>query len=154
MKPIDYVNTLQGTDSCYEYSHGNCLPLIARPWGMTSWTPQTDESNWIFTYNAKRLQGIRATHQPSPWMGDYGNFTIMPQTGRLIIGAKSRESAYKKEESFFSPYYFKTLLIRYQTHLEMTSTESEEFLIISPVTLLCLLINLLKIMGYLIIIMK
>ncbi len=123
MKPIDYVNTLQGTDSCYEYSYGNCLPLIARPWGMTNWTPQTDESNWIFTYNAKRLQGIRATHQPSPWMGDYGNFTIMPQTGRLIIGAKSRESAYKKEESFFSPYYFKTFLIRYQTHLEMTSTD-------------------------------
>src|ERR671928_2124625 len=82
------VNPLQGTASDFTFSRGNTLPLVSRPWGMTAWTPQTDEGRWAFSYRAHKLQGIRATHQPSPWMGDYGQFTLMPQIGRRLLDAR------------------------------------------------------------------
>ncbi len=33
----DLVNTLAGTDSRFDYSTGNTLPLVARPWGFNHW---------------------------------------------------------------------------------------------------------------------
>ncbi len=118
-----WVNPLQGTDSSFEFSHGNCLPLISRPFGMTSWSPQTDEGAWLFTHGARKLQGVRATHQPSPWMGDYGHFTIMPQTGPVALSAAARASSYPQDETTFLPHHFKTTLNRYRTTLELTPTE-------------------------------
>ena len=120
---VAWVNPVQGTDSSFEFSHGNCLPLISRPFGMTSWSPQTDEGPWLFSYGARKLQGIRATHQPSPWMGDYGHFTVMPQTGPVALSAEARASSYRHDETAFAPHHFKTTLSRYRTTLELTPTE-------------------------------
>ena len=94
---VAYVRPLQGTDSHFNLSYGNCLPLISRPFGMTNWCPQTDEGRWLFGYRAPKLQGIRATHQPSPWIADYGHFTIMPQTGRLLLDAGQRSSLVRRD---------------------------------------------------------
>lgn len=120
---IDYVNPLQGTDSESNFSRGNTLPLLARPFGMTHWTAQTDEANWAFAYRAVKLQGIRATHQPSPWLGDYGHINIMPTVGPLLLNAYAWSSFYRKNEAVFQPNYFKARLSRYQTLLETTPTE-------------------------------
>lgn len=38
--PEDLVNTLGGTDSRYDISHGGTLPLITRPWAFNSYAPQ------------------------------------------------------------------------------------------------------------------
>jgi len=86
---VDRVNTRQGTDSHFGFSRGNTLPLIARPFGMTHWCPQTNESRggWFFHPGDRKLEGLRATHQPSPWIGDYGQFTLMPQVGPLLLDA-------------------------------------------------------------------
>lgn len=120
---VTWVNPLQGTDSSFEFSHGNCLPLVTRPFGMTSWSPQTDEGPWLFSHGGRKLQGIRATHQPSPWMGDYGHFTVMPQTGLVSLSAEARASSYRRDETTFAPHHFKTTLSRYRTTLELTPTE-------------------------------
>jgi putative alpha-1,2-mannosidase len=82
---LDLVNIRQGTGSHFGFSQGNTLPLIARPFGMTHWCPQTNgqRGGWFFHPGDRKLEGIRATHQPSPWIGDYGTFVIMPQTGAL-----------------------------------------------------------------------
>ena len=71
--PVDYVNTLVGTQSKFELSTGNTYPAIAMPWGMNFWTPQTGDmgDGWTYTYNADKIKGFKQTHQPSPWMNDY-----------------------------------------------------------------------------------
>eukprot|EP00747_Dinoflagellata_sp_TGD_P187155 gnl/TRDRNA2_/TRDRNA2_44670_c0_seq1.p1 gnl/TRDRNA2_/TRDRNA2_44670_c0~~gnl/TRDRNA2_/TRDRNA2_44670_c0_seq1.p1 ORF type:complete len:829 (-),score=107.81 gnl/TRDRNA2_/TRDRNA2_44670_c0_seq1:64-2493(-) len=92
LNPEEYVNTLGGTDSTFQSSHGNVLPAVVRPWGMNAWTPQTidDGSFWFSPYDVWEPQGsvsdndflgIRCTHQPSPWINDYGNFLIVPSDG-------------------------------------------------------------------------
>lgn len=92
--PIDYVNPLMGSDSNYSLSNGNTYPAIAMPWGMNFWTPQTAEmgDGWVYAYDATKIQGFKQTHQPSPWINDYGQFSIFPMTGNLKITGKSRAS--------------------------------------------------------------
>jgi len=116
------VNPLQGTASAFEFSTGSTLPLVARPFGMTHWTPQTEMGRWIFDSRATRLQGIRATHQPSPWMGDYGQFLIMPQTGPLQYDPETRASSYRRRAATFRPDLFRARLLRYDIDVACSAT--------------------------------
>ncbi len=121
---VDYVNVLQGTDSTPEFSTGNTLPLTARPFGMTHWSPQTvDADRWWFSPRSRVFYGLRATHQPSPWIGDYGQFAIMPQTGNVMPDRRGRYSSFRPENMVCAPDRFFIFLERYQTHLEMIPTE-------------------------------
>jgi predicted alpha-1,2-mannosidase len=124
-RPLDLVNIRQGTESHFGFSQGNTLPLIARPFGMTHWCPQTNGSRggWFFHPGDRKLEGIRATHQPSPWIGDYGQFVVMPQTGPLHPGAAERASGYRPEDAVFQPHTFRAELLQYDCTLEFTPTE-------------------------------
>ena len=85
--PEDFVNLLSGTFTDGNvYSTGNTLPLIGYPWGFNHWAPQTRENgrntgSWWFRGSEHRFTWIRCTHQPSPWIGDWGWFLIGPQLG-------------------------------------------------------------------------
>ena len=83
VRPSEYVSTLVGTQSDYSLSAGNTYPAIALPWGMNFWTPQTGRmgDGWTYTYGAHTLRGFKQTHQPSPWINDYGQFAVMPVRG-------------------------------------------------------------------------
>lgn len=78
--PVDYVSPLVGTQSKHALSTGNTYPAIALPWGMNFWVPQTGKmgDGWTYTYDADKIRGFKQTHQPSPWINDYGQFAIMP----------------------------------------------------------------------------
>src|SRR5690349_842724 len=78
--PVDYVNVMTGTESKYSFSTGNTYPAITLPYAMNCWVPQTGEmgNGWVYTYDAAKIMGIKETHQPSPWINDYGNVTLMP----------------------------------------------------------------------------
>lgn len=121
MNYLPYVNPLQGTDSVYTFSKGNTLPLVSRPWGMTSWSPQSSEEGvgWFFHPSHRRFEGIRLTHQPSPWMRDYGHLALMPQSGPLFLEATRRASSYRPDEMVVQPHYFRIQLPRYETVLEL-----------------------------------
>jgi predicted alpha-1,2-mannosidase len=119
---VQYVNPLIGTASNYQLSNGNTYPAITLPFGMTSWTPQTNEERWIYTYKADSLQGLRATHLPSPWISDYGSFSIMPLVGELTVDASGRASTFRHDNEVVSPYYYKVHLKRYNIIAELTST--------------------------------
>ena len=120
MGPLHHVNVLQGTDSHHGFSKGNTLPLVALPFGMNHWSAQTAEGRWFFSPGDKKLQGVRCTHQPSPWMADYGHFTVMANTGaerHLSPGKRAR--AYRGESS---PASFKAELLNDGTTIEMAPT--------------------------------
>jgi len=117
------VNPLQGTDSIREFSTGNTLPLVARPWGTHHWTLQTGRSPWVFNRGLKRLQGVRLTHQPSPWMRDYSSLTLQPFTGPVSGCVEHQASAYRPEDAVLRPNYLRVELLRYGVTMEMTPTE-------------------------------
>ena len=93
-RPSEYVSTLVGTQSEYSFSTGNTYPAVALPWGMNFWTPQTGKmgDGWVYTYGAHTIRGLKQTHQPSPWINDYGQFSIMPVRGRDKVDEESRQS--------------------------------------------------------------
>ena len=123
--PVDYVNPLMGTDSSPGLSNGNTYPAVAVPWGMNFWTPQTGNmgDGWAYTYNANKIRGFKQTHQPSPWMNDYGQFSLMPVTGGMKFNQDDRASwfSHKAEES--TPYYYKVYLADHDVTVELTPTE-------------------------------
>lgn len=119
---VECVNPLIGTDSSYELSNGNTYPSVSMPFGMTAWTPQTAEERWIYTYQADSIQGLRATHQPSPWISDYGHFTLMPMVGILTADGRDRASAFSHDNEEASPHYYRVRLDRYDVTAEITPT--------------------------------
>lgn len=121
----DLVNPLVGTDSEHKLSTGNTYPAIALPWGMNFWTPQTGKmgDGWQYTYDAYKIVGFKQTHQPSPWINDYGAFSIMPVTGKLKINEEERASWYTHKRETAKPYYYQTYLGDYNVWVEITPTE-------------------------------
>jgi predicted alpha-1,2-mannosidase len=120
-----YVNPLVGTDSKKELSNGNTYPAIAMPWGMNFWTPQTNKmgDGWCYQYAATKIRGFKQTHQPSPWINDYGAFSIFATTENLVFDEEKRESWYSHKAEISTPHYYKTYLANYNTTVEITPTE-------------------------------
>ncbi len=123
--PVDYVNTLMGTDSEPALSNGNTYPAVAVPWGMNFWTPQTGPMGhgWAYTYDATKIRGFKQTHQPSPWMNDYGQFAIMPVTGGMKFNQDDRASWFSHKAETATPYYYKVYLADHDITTEFTPTE-------------------------------
>ena len=123
--PVDYVNTLVGTQSKYELSTGNTYPATAMPWGMNFWTPQTGEmgNGWTYRYDADKIRGFKQTHQPSPWMNDYGQFSIMPTTEGLVFDEEKRASWFSHKGEVATPYYYKVYLADHNVTTELVPTE-------------------------------
>ena len=122
---VDYVNPLMGTDSKISLSNGNTYPAIALPWGMNFWMPQTGKmgDGWAYTYASDKIRGFKQTHQPSPWINDYGQFSIMPMTGRLRIDQEQRACWFSHKAEKATPYYYSVYLSEYNLTTEIAPTE-------------------------------
>lgn len=123
--PVEWVNPLMGTDSKVSLSNGNTYPAICVPWGMNFWTPQTGQmgNGWQYQYGADRIRGFKQTHQPSPWMNDYGQFSIMPVTGRLKFREGDRASWFSHKAEVVKPYYYSVYLADADVTAELAPTE-------------------------------
>jgi predicted alpha-1,2-mannosidase len=123
--PVEWVNPLMGTDSKFELSNGNTYPSIALPWGMNFWVPQTGKmgDGWLYTYAADKIRGFKQTHQPSPWMNDYGQFAIMPMTKHLKVSEDKRASWFSHKAETAKPYYYSVYLADHNVTTEITPTE-------------------------------
>src|SRR5215203_3650854 len=123
--PVEWINPLMGTDSKPGLSNGNTYPAIAVPWGMNFWTPQTGTmgNGWAYTYAADKIRGFKQTHQPSPWMNDYGQFSILPVTGKLKFRQDERASWFSHKAEISKPYYYKVYLADANVTTEITPTE-------------------------------
>ncbi len=124
-QPVDYVSTLVGTASSYELSAGNTYPATAMPWGMNCWTPQTGRNGdgWTYTYQAHQIRGFKQTHQPSPWINDYGQFSIFPESARAEFDQDKRASWFSHKTETALPYYYKVYLADEDVTVEMAPTE-------------------------------
>lgn len=123
--PVEYVSPLVGTQSAFELSTGNTYPAIARPWGMNFWTPQTGKmgDGWQYVYTANKIRGFKQTHQPSPWINDYGQFVIMPVVGSPEFDQDKRASWFSHKGEIAKAYYYKVYLAEHDVVTELTPTD-------------------------------
>ncbi len=140
---VGFVNPMIGTAPSTTISalkHGKgtennaqVIPEVTMPFGMTNWTPQTrsTETKCIapYYYNDSLITGFRGTH----WLSgsctqDYGSFSFMPETGKLICLPEKRGSHFSHSEEFSSPYYYKIFLKEYNVYAELTTTTRCGFL--------------------------
>ena len=123
--PADYVSTLTGTLSHHAFSTGNTYPAVALPWGMNFWTPQNGKmgDGWAYRYDHNWIRGFKQTHQPSPWINDYGQFAIMPVRDASYVDENSRASYFSHKSETAKPYYYQVYLADHDINVELTPTE-------------------------------
>ena len=124
MKYIPFVNIKQGSASVHRFFHGNTLPLTQLPFAMASFAPQTkSDSSWFYHPSDRCLEGVRLTHQPSPWIADYGSLIFMPQKRRPSLRAGDRWSGYRPEEAVLQPHYMQLRFLKSRSTFELTPTQ-------------------------------
>ena len=123
--PVDYVSTLVGTHSHHAFSTGNTYPAVALPWGMNFWTPQSGRmgDGWAYRYDQNWIRGFKQTHQPSPWINDYGQFAIMPVSDASRVNENARASYISHKSEVAKPYYYQVYLADHDINVELTPTE-------------------------------
>ncbi len=110
--PVDYVNTLQGTNSSFELTRGNTYPTTALPFGMHTWTPQTGKNGdgWKYQYDKKTIRGFQQAHQCSSWTEDYCVFSFMPVIDKLVVNQDDRATGFSHNNEIAKPNYYKVKL--------------------------------------------
>lgn len=123
--PAQYVQTLVGSQSDWALSSGNTYPAIALPWGMNFWTPQTGKNGdgWTYRYTAKTIRGFKQTHQPSPWINDYGMFSVMPVKHFQTVDEEKRASHFSHQAETATPYYYSIYLADHDVLAEITPSD-------------------------------
>ncbi len=103
-----YVNTLQGTESCVELSHGNSYPATVMPHGLHAWSAQTgfNGDGTKYQYQATEIRGFQQSHQCNSWMNDYAQFSFMPECGELILDDRKRGVGFSHSDEIAKPYYY------------------------------------------------
>src|SRR6201996_8578082 len=106
---VKYANTLQGTNSKYELSWGNVNPITSLPFAMNAWTAQTnkDGEGFKYQYATHSIRGFEQTHQCSPWVSDYAVFSLMPETGKLVVNQDARAASFDHKNEIGKPNYYK-----------------------------------------------
>jgi len=124
MSYLKYVNIKHGTKSSSRYSSGNTLPLVQLPFAMNGFTLQTNSNrnNWFYHPDDRSLEGIRLTHQPSPWIGDYTPLIMMPQRGEFFAETDTRWSGFRPEQTEMHPNYLKINILRYRSVFQLAPT--------------------------------
>ncbi len=123
MKYLPLVNIKQGTKSTKRYSNGNTLPYVQLPFAMCGFSAQTRyDGGWYYHPDERSLEGVRLTHQPSPWINDYGTFLLTPQTDRIYDEFEDGWSGYRPEEAIMMPHYMRLRFLRSKADFELTPT--------------------------------
>lgn len=121
---VNYVNTLQGTNSTHDLTRGNTYPTTALPFAMHTWTPQTgvNGDGWKYQYHKDSIRGFQQAHQCSSWTRDYAVFSLMPVVGELVVNQYKRAVRFDHKNEIAKPHYYKVTLDNNIT-AEMSPTE-------------------------------
>ena len=126
MRYLDYVNVKQGTASERRFSHGNTLPLTTLPHGRTMFAPQTNggRGNWFYHPSDRSFEGVRLTHQASPWVGDWSYLLFTPQSEKLTANGFFGWSGFQPKKTELAPNYMHVELLRHRTKFSLAPTDS------------------------------
>ena len=105
---VDYVNPLIGTDG-KGTEYGGMVPGVTPPFGMTQWMPMTRKneiSRCAYHYRDAFIQGFLGSHQPAVWMGEYGQVSIMPGLGDVVVDLEKRKLPFSHADEVATPYYY------------------------------------------------
>ena len=106
---VNYVNTLQGTESDPGFSYGNTYPTVAVPFPVHSFSAQTGKNGdgWKYQYSKTTIRGFQQVHQCSPWVNDYATFSLMPVLGELKVNEDERATGFTHDKEIAKPHYYK-----------------------------------------------
>ncbi len=109
---VQYVNTLQGTDSHFGLSYGNTYPTTGMPYAMHTWSAQTGKNGegWKYQYFESKIRGFGQAHQCSPWISDYAVYSFMPVSGKLVVNQDERATGFSHDNEMAKPHYYKVML--------------------------------------------
>lgn len=122
---INEIDTRHGTHNDPSFSHGNTLPYTGVPFGMNYFAVQSNrhENAWWFDPTSHQFAGIRLTHQPSPWIGDFSQLLMTATSGDLNYQNLGEiTGSYRPSEAIFNPHYLKVYDQRYGITSELTPT--------------------------------
>lgn len=125
-QPLDYVRATTGTINSFALSAGNVYPAICRPWGGPMWAPVTKPGHsegWFYDYTGTQFYGMRLTHQPSPWMNDFGQVTVVPVSGPVDEKMESRRSHFSHKSETIRPDYYRVYLGDSDIGFELTAAK-------------------------------
>ncbi|MCE5267458.1 MAG: hypothetical protein LLG00_06190, partial [Planctomycetaceae bacterium] len=113
-EPVDYVNPLIGTDGAGT-EYGGVVPGVTAPFGMTQWLPMTrknEVSRCAYHYRDRFIQGFLGSHQPCVWMGDYGQVSLMPGVGPVVVDPQKRKLPFAHGDETSTPYSYAVTMNR------------------------------------------
>ncbi|MBQ7687858.1 MAG: GH92 family glycosyl hydrolase [Clostridia bacterium] len=124
MQYLPFVNIKQGSDSVHSFSNGNTLPLTQLPFAMAGFAPQTQsQDSWFYSPRMRVLEGVRLTHQPSPWIADYGTVIFMPQKRTPQFSPVGRRSGFRPEAAVLQPHFLHLEFLKSRSIFELVPTE-------------------------------
>ena len=108
--PLDCVDPLIGTASrrADAANAAAMQPFVGVPFGMWQWTAMTQLSELgrvSYADSSRGFLGFVGTRQPAPWMGEYGQVSVMPQVGPRDCSYATRAVAFDPSGCVFTPYY-------------------------------------------------
>jgi len=84
---VDSINPMVGASTSVEYGEGKTFPGAATPFGLVQLSPDTitgGDNGPGYSYEHKTIEGFSFLHMSGiGWYGDFGNFLVMPTTGKL-----------------------------------------------------------------------
>lgn len=125
MNYLNYVNVRQGTKSNPRFSNGNTLPLTQLPFGMAAFTIQTEgaRDSWFYQPDDRSIEGIRLTHQASPWASDYGALLMLLQSGTPGTDLRGVWSGYDPKQAITTPNLLSVRFLKSNASLSLSPTE-------------------------------
>lgn len=125
MSNYKYVNIKMGTKNTMRFSNGNVLPIVAVPYGMATFTIQNERNGaWFYSPDSKSFEGIRLTHQASPWVNDYGQLIICGQNGKLETEENMRWSFFDNKKCHLEPASMSAYVTRDRYSFNLAPTNS------------------------------
>jgi predicted alpha-1,2-mannosidase len=97
----DSINPMIGASTSTEYGEGKTFPGAATPFGLVQLSPDTitgGDNGPGYSWEHKSIEGFSFTHMSGVgWYGDFGNFQVMPTTGKLKTerGDKGAEDGFR-----------------------------------------------------------
>ena len=128
---VDAVNPFVGASTSVEYGEGKTFPGAATPFGLVQLSPDTitgGDNGSGYSYEHTTIEGFSFTHMSGiGWYGDFGNFLVMPTTGKLHTqsgvngNGDGYRSRFRHETEVANAGYYTVTLDDYHVRVEATA---------------------------------